>query len=144
MGNSSIVESCGALIYCKSTKRYLFLLRNGPGKYAGTWGLVGGKLEQGENHLAGLVREIKEELGGEINDLQLKKIETFVSPNKKFQYHTFMTVVDEEFTPLLNGEHRGYCWVQIEDHPKPLHPGLWRTIAYDSIKEKIKSLEQTF
>ena len=144
MGISNLVESCGSLIYCTSTKRYLFLLRNSPGKYSGTWGLVGGKIEKGEDVMTALTREIREELGGKIDDLQLWPIEKFTSPNGRFTYHTFLTTVDEEFSPLLNNEHRGYCWVSIEDHPKPLHPGVWRTFAYESVKEKIKNLETQF
>ena len=140
----SIVESCGALVYCTSTKRYMFLLRNSPGKYSGTWGLVGGKIEKGEPVLVALNREMREELGGRSQDIELWPIEKFVSPNGKFIYHTFLTIVDEEFTPLLNNEHRGYCWVELADHPKPLHPGVWRTFAFESVKEKIKNLEESF
>jgi 8-oxo-dGTP pyrophosphatase MutT (NUDIX family) len=135
------LESCGALIYCTTTKRYLFLLRNSPGKYSGTWGLVGGKIESAESVTEALSREIREELGGIINGLELYPIEVFVSNNKKFTYHTFLTTVDEEFTPLLNGEHRGYCWVELKDHPRPLHPGVWRTFAFESVKNKISTVE---
>lgn len=138
---TSIVESCGALVYCTSTKRYLFLLRNTHGKYSGTWGLVGGKIEHNETVIDALNREIMEELGGIINGLELYPIEKFVSANKKFIYHTFLTTVEEEFVPLLNSEHRGYCWVDLKDHPKPLHPGVWRTFAFESVKNKISTVE---
>ena len=53
-----------------------------------------------------------------------------------------MIPLDGEFIPLLNEEHRGYCWVALEDHPKPLHPGVWRTINFDVIIEKIKTLQE--
>lgn len=139
---TSIVESCGALIYCTSTKRYLFLLRNGPGKYNGTWGLVGGKIETNETIIDALNREILEELSGTIKGIELHPVERFVSPNKKFIYHTFLTTVEEEFVPILNDEHRGYCWVELKDHPKPLHPGVWRTFAYESMKNKISIIEK--
>ena len=138
----NIVESCGALIHCKSTKRYLFLLRNGYGKYAGTWGLVGGKIESGETVLEALNREMREELGGFIDDLKLWPVEKFVSKNGKFVYHTFLTEVDEEFVPALNREHRGYCWVPLDDYPKPLHPGVWRTFKFSSVVDKIRTLEK--
>ena len=64
-----IIEGVGTFIYCTSTKRYLFLLRNS------------------------------------------------------------------------SKEHRGYCWVRLEDHPKPLHPGVWRTINFEAVASKIKTLE---
>jgi len=129
----------GALIYCSKTHRFLFLLRNGQ-KYSGTWGLVGGKVEPGEAVDLALHREIQEELGGVINDCNLIPIETFVSTNKKFTYYTFLIVVEEEFVPELNEEHRGYAWLPIEDHPKPLHPGVWRTIKFSELAQKLKEI----
>lgn len=141
--DTGIIESCGALIYCNSTKRYLFLLRN-TDRYAGTWGLVGGKIEPGESILEAMTREISEELGGFIKDSKLIPIEKFTSDNKRFIYHTFLINVDEEFVPVLNNEHRGYCWVQLEDHPKPLHPGVHRTVNFDSVRDKIATVEEIY
>ena len=133
--------SAGALIYCRTTHRYLFLLRNGD-RHDGSWGLVGGKIDSGETVTAGLVREIAEELGGTIRDAKLIPIEKFTSESNQFEYHTFMINVDEEFVPVLNHEHRGYCWVKLEDHPRPLHPGVWRTFKFSSVIEKIQTLEK--
>lgn len=138
--DSGIIEGIGTFIYSTSTRRYLFLLRNN-GKYSGTWGVVGGKSENQETILETLFREIQEELGGVITDPKIIPLETFTSDNGKFTYQTFLTPVDKEFVPSLNDEHRGYCWVSLQDHPKPLHPGVWRTINFDAIAEKIKTLE---
>ena len=82
----------GALIYCSKTRRLLFLLRNGQ-KYSGTWGLVGGKVESGESINIALHREIREELGGVINDCSLIPIETFISTNKKFTYQIVYLII---------------------------------------------------
>jgi 8-oxo-dGTP pyrophosphatase MutT (NUDIX family) len=130
----------GALIYCRTTHRYLFLLRNGD-RHDGSWGLVGGKVDAGETVVAALEREIIEELGGTIRDAKLIPIEKFTSETNHFEYHTFMINVDEEFVPILNHEHRGYCWVHLEDHPRPLHPGVWRTFKFQSVIDKLKTLE---
>lgn len=137
----SISENCGALIYSTSTKRYLFLLRNS--KQSGTWGLVGGKVEAGETVITALMREMHEEIGGTIRDPKFIPIEKFTSDNKKFVYHTFVCPVDYEFVPELNTEHRGYCWVKLNDHPKPLHPGVWKTFRFDVVKNKLAVLEKT-
>jgi 8-oxo-dGTP pyrophosphatase MutT (NUDIX family) len=130
----------GALIYCRTTHRYLFLLRNG--KQSGAWGLVGGKIEPGENIAAGLTREMIEELGGFVKDAKLIPIEKFTSDSHNFEYHTYVIKVDEEFVPELNHEHRGYCWVPLDDYPKPLHPGVWRTFKFDKVVQKLRTLEQ--
>lgn len=132
--------SAGALIYCKSTHRYLFLLRNGD-KYDGSWGLVGGKVEKDETVINGLHREIQEEIGIDLKSRKIIPVEKFTSDTSKFIYHTYVITVDNEFVPLLNNEHRGYCWVKLADHPKPLHPGVWRTFKFNSIIEKIRTLE---
>lgn len=133
-------EGCGALIYAKNTNRYLFLLRN-KSKYAGSWGIVGGKIESGETVITGLVREIKEEIGVDYHQRKFIPLETFTADNRKFIYYTFLVSVNDEFVPKLNDEHRGYCWVTLDDHPKPLHPGLWRSFNFDIVKKKIKTLE---
>lgn len=136
-----LIEGVGTFIYSISTHRYLFLLRNTK-KYAGTWGLAGGGIEAGEQLLSSLHRELDEELGYDFSETKVIPIEKFTSDNGRFTYHTFLIPIDEEFTPILNSEHRGYCWVSLDDHPKPLHPGVWRTINFSSVVDKIKTLEQ--
>ena len=139
--DTSHIEGVGTFIYATSTGRYLFLLRDSS-KYSGTWGLAGGKIDANEHILESLTRELKEELGYDFFNVKIIPIEKFTSDNGHFSYHTFLISIDEEFVPELNHEHRGYCWVRLEDHPKPLHPGVWRTINFKSVVEKIKTLEK--
>lgn len=136
-----MIENTGALIYCTTTKRYLFLLRNGAG-YSNTWALPGGKINHGETVAQGLMREIREELGGVIHGAKLYPIEKFTSDNQNFTYHTFLIPIAEEFIPVLNKEHKGYAWCAIEDYPKPLHPGVWRTINFNEVINKLKIVQQ--
>jgi len=138
--DSGSLEGVGAFIYCVSTSRYLFLLRNNC-KYSGTWGLAGGKIEPGEFLQSSLYRELEEELGINVASAKIIPVEKFTSDNNKFSYNTFLIPVTEEFVPVLNEEHRGYCWVGLTDYPKPLHPGVWRTINFKEVVNKIKTLE---
>lgn len=119
----------------------MFLLRDGS-KFAGSWGLVGGKIEQGERITEALYREIKEETQANLSNEKTIPIETFTSDNHKFIYYTFLISVEDEFVPILNNEHRGYCWVQLTDYPRPLHPGVWRTFKFDEVINKIATLEK--
>ena len=130
---------CGALIYSRSTHRYLFLLRNQK-RHAGAWCLVGGGGEPVESPTAALQREIQEEIGS-ISYEKIIPLEKFTSENGTFEYHTYVIPVEAEFVPVLNDEHRGYAWTSINDHPKPLHPGVWRTFNFRVVLEKIKTVE---
>jgi 8-oxo-dGTP pyrophosphatase MutT (NUDIX family) len=138
--NPGFTEGVGALIYARSTNRYLFLLRN-KSRHAGSWGIVGGKIETNETVIQSLVREIQEEVGQNYANRKFIPLETFTADNRKFVYYTFLVSIDDEFVPKLNEEHRGYCWVELNDHPRPLHPGLWRSFNFDIVKKKIKTLE---
>jgi len=91
--------------------------------------------------LSSLTRELQEELGYDFINVKVIPIEKFTSDNGIFAYHTFLIPVDTEFMPRLNYEHRGFCWVPLKDHPKPLHPGVWRTINFSAVSDKIKTLE---
>lgn len=133
-------QSTGTLIYSRSTKRYLFLLRNGS-KYSGSWGLVGGKIEKDEKITDALYREITEEIGCNLQANKIIPIETFTSRDSGFVYYTYLISVDHEFVPALNAEHRGYCWVSLQDHPNPLHPGVWKMFNFAAVVDKIKTLE---
>lgn len=136
------VTGAGGIFYCRSTKRFLFLLRD-DSKYKHKWGFPGGKVEESETIVRGLEREIIEELGIMLNIEKIIPIELFTSEDGHFFYHTFILVVEKEFMPNLNNEHCGYAWVTIEGWPAPLHPGVFSTLKLDSIKDKIKVIVET-
>lgn len=132
--------NAGALVYCTSSKRYLFLLRTGL-KHDGTWGIVGGRVEDNESIISGLYREITEEIGMDFSKQKIVPVEKFTSDRKNFEYHTFLITVPHEFVPILNDEHRGYCWVPLTDYPKPLHPGVWRSFSFQTVVDKLQTLQ---
>lgn len=128
--------SAGIFFYSKSTNRYLYLLRNDIKNT--TWGLPGGKIENSETLLEGLVRECEEEIGFFPIDSKLIPIQKFV--NNSFVYHTFFSFVEREFIPTLNHEHSGYAWVDSGQYPKPLHPGVFNMINFKIVQEKLMLL----
>lgn len=107
-----------------------------------TWALPGGKINANETVVVGLAREIEEELGGRITDPKLIPIEKYTSDDGKFVYHTFFVSVNDEFVPVLNDEHIGYAWLPLPAAPKPLHPGIIRTINDSLVCGKISVAEQ--
>ena len=130
-------QSAGVFFYSKSTDRFLYLLRS-DNKNPSNWGIPGEKIEIGEMILEGLERECIEEINFWPTDPKLIPIQKFV--NNTFTYHTFFCQVDNEFIPELNYEHCGYAWVGDNQYPKPLHPGLFSTVNFDVVQEKLKSL----
>lgn len=134
--NTNVLTGVGALFHSTKTGRYLFLLRQGS-SYSNNWGLVGGKLEAGETLMQGFTREIAEEVGP-TPSFKLIPVEQFTSDNERFVYHTFLAIVEDEFVPDLNHEHKGYCWVGLDDYPKPLHPGVWKTFNFEDVMDKIR------
>jgi 8-oxo-dGTP pyrophosphatase MutT (NUDIX family) len=129
--------SAGVFFFAKNTNRFLYLLRTDH-KNPGNWGIPGGKIEENETLLEGLTRECEEEIGLFPNNAKLIPIQKFV--NNTFTYHTFFCSVDEEFIPNLNEEHCGYAWVGKNQYPKPLHPGLFSTVNFDVVQEKLMKL----
>lgn len=129
--------AAGVLFYSLSTRRFLFLLRNNT-RTKETWGMPGGKLHSDENTMTGLLRELSEELGSYPPILKYIPLETFTSMDEEFTYHSFIFVIEKEFIPILNSEHSGYAWAELDKYPKPLHPGVWNTINIDVILDKIK------
>jgi len=132
-------QSAGVFFYSKSTDRFLYLLRT-DAKNPGNWGIPGGKLEANETLYQGIERECIEEVGYWPNQPKLIPIQKFV--NNNFTYHTFFCELDNEFTPILNEEHCGYAWVGNNQYPKPLHPGLFNTVNFDVVREKLKTLTE--
>lgn len=127
MKDKKIVCS-GALFYTLSTQRFLFLHRT-QGKRSKLWGLVGGTNEDAETPWEGLQREIEEEIGFLPKIKKTIPLETFISNDEKFLFHTYLCVIQDEFLPILNEEHDGYAWVSFTRWPKPLHHGLRNTLS---------------
>jgi 8-oxo-dGTP pyrophosphatase MutT (NUDIX family) len=108
--------------------------------YTNTWGLVGGKTELGETAAAALLREIREETGRDLSNAKIIPVDLFTSLNEQFTYNTYLILVDNEFIPTLNDEHKGYAWCDLESYPKPLHPGVYGTFKIDEIQQKIQTV----
>jgi len=137
---NDIVSAVGVWFYSRSTDRHLYLIRN-DSKHPDCWSLAGGKQELGETLLQTLTRECQEELGMMPDYIKLVPLDQFTSADKKFCYHTFFCVVSNEFQPILNSEHSGYAWINSGTWPRPLHSGLWSTVNFATIKEKVEIIK---
>lgn len=134
------VTCAGAIFLARDTERFL-LLQRAQGRTAGTWGLAGGKKEPDDaTPYAALAREIQEELGTTPPIQKTVPIEWYSSQDELFYYNTYVLIVEHEFIPQLNEEHTGYCWVNYDHWPKPLHQGVKTTLSSRTTKAKIETI----
>ena len=126
----------GGFFLAKDTKRFLFLLRN-QGKTAGTWGLVGGKVENKETPAEALIREIQEEVGA-VDYKKIIPLELFTSEDQHFFFNTYVILVENEFIPTLYDEHVGYAWCSYNKWAKPLHQRVKRSLSNKTNKTKLE------
>jgi len=129
----------GALFYTLTTNRFLFLYRNNS-KRSNVWGLVGGTNEGAETPWEGLQREIEEEIGTLPKIEKTIPLESFISTDQHFQFHTYLCVIKKEFIPNLNNEHSGYSWASYDNWPKPLHKGLRNTLQSKINRAKLETV----
>ena len=72
--------------------------------------------------------------------MQLINMETFISNDEAFLYHTYLCVVGPEFLPKLNKEHDGFAWCTFNHWPKPLHQGLRKTLQSKVNQTKLETV----
>lgn len=133
------IKASGALFLSIKTKRFLFLMR-ADDTYTNTWATVGGRAESGETVIESLSREIQEEIGFLPIVRKTIPVDLFISNDQRFEFHTFICLVDNEFIPKLNQEHKGYAWSGIDSYPKPLHPALFNALQLPELKSKIENV----
>jgi len=131
-----MITASGVFFYSIETNRFLYLLRSD----TKNWSLPGGKMDDGETLLENIIRECEEEMSYFPEDGRLIPIQKFT--NNNFTYHTFFCSINSEFVPQLNEEHCGYAWVGDSQYPKPLHPGLFNTVNFDIVQDKLRTLTQ--
>ena len=136
------IAAVGIWFYSVDTHRYLYLMRDDP-KHPNTWGLPGGKVESGETLVDSITRECTEELGTMPEYIRLVPLEKFTTADAGFAYNTFFCSVATEFIPVLNNEHVGYAWIDSGTWPRPMHPGLWSTVNFEAVRDKIQTMELT-
>ena len=83
------VEAAGC--YCEYEDTILLLKRHPNSAQGGTWGVPAGKLEKNESPRAAVIREVREEVGFEIDDaglIEIRKIYVKL-PHLDYIFHTF-------------------------------------------------------
>lgn len=110
----------GVLIKAKDTNRVLLVLRNSICDEPNTWALVSGGINDGEDVLEGLKREVYEELS--VNPDIIKYDFNSTEKGDGFDFFYYEGFTEHEFLPILNEEHDDFGWFDENDLPSPLYP----------------------
>ena len=104
----------GVIPFARDTRKFLLSLRSKEVNEPGTWGIIGGKLDEGEtNPKIAALREFTEEIVLPIDESSLELVYVYNSKEKdennksRFTYYTFIANLDREIPEL---ETKEYGW----------------------------------
>ena len=95
-------------------------------------------VEEGEQAKDALLRELTEEMNFVPDIEKIYPFDMYQSKDNQFRYYSFVSVVEEEFIPVLNHESCGYCWVDFGQWPKPMHQGARTSFCNHKAEERIR------
>lgn len=118
-------QGAGVLIICSKTERLLVAMRGEQVNEPNTWGIFGGKMDEGETPHEAAERELVEE-SGYTGKFELIPAYIYIAPGNKFRYHNFIGIVEEEFQPEYDWETQYAEWMTLDELIKiePKHFGL--------------------
>lgn len=116
----------GVLIKCIKTDRVFLLLRNDK---VPIWSLMSGTVDEGEQPIDALKREMYEELFIKTNDIKFTKIRVEQIPDRNMEFHYFQGLTNSEFIPILDHENLNFGWFSKDKLPNPLFKGLSQKIS---------------
>ena len=91
----------------------IFITRRSYGEFADMWEFPGGKIELGESREEALIREVKEELELDINNLEYLTTVEYDYPNFHFTMHCFICEICGG--ELVLNAHNDAKWVSLEE-----------------------------
>lgn len=113
-----VVVGAAILDHASQPTKMLAARRKAPKSLAGYWEFPGGKVEPGESHTGGLVREIQEELGVEVDILELIEAPdaTGWPLDNGMRLHVFTAVVTSgEPLPLVEHDRLEWTALNVQD-----------------------------
>lgn len=116
-------RGAGILLAARKTGRVLLLRRSEECNEPLTWGLPGGKIDEGENARTAAIRELEEEAGWD-GPVTVLKEPIFIFEEPDFEFLTYFGFIEDEFEPQLNWESADAGWFSLGRLPTPLHFGV--------------------
>lgn len=131
-------------IFNKEVSKIFLLKRSRKEKQ---WGNVGGMVEIGEKVVDACVREVKEEIGINLNPEKLRLIDIKETPNFSEFFHAlhfiYATTLDEEEKIQINEESENFGWFKLDELPdKILDSQEYLTLIANKIKNNKEFFEK--
>lgn len=117
----------GVLLVCRDTDKFLLLKRNKLCSYPLSWSIVSGGIEEGEEYLEGVKRELWEETKIKSDDIDFKLFE--VDNSLVPMFHFYIGYCDKEYDVQLCDENIDYGWFSMDNLPDPLFPTLYSSLV---------------
>lgn len=134
-------RAAGSIINSMSTGRFLLALRSDAVLEPNTWGTWGGACDKGETPEQAAMREATEENGVD-PEVIIDLIPSFVFRHESgFEYHNFIAVVQDEYEPVLDWETSDFAWMELQELPDNLHPGLVAFLQSDIAYAQVTELQ---
>lgn len=125
LNNDRPRSSVFVYIFNKNFSRILLIKRNEEKRkrWGFDWGIIGGKIEVGENLISAIIRETREEIGLKLikDDFMFSFFEEKPAEDRDHLVHFFYaTVIDESEKIVVNDECGGFKWFDVENLPKSM------------------------
>lgn len=121
--NQKVRQNTGILIKCIATGRFLLLKRASP-PHHGKWALLSGQMDNGEDSLTAIKREIGEEISINPNIIDIQFVRKEIDDDSGTQFFLYKGFTDSEFIPTLDHENVAWGWFEKDKYPSPIFPGL--------------------
>lgn len=119
-------KAAGTLLICNDTGRFLLIKRGRFGAEPGTWAVVGGSIDDGEEPIDAAKRELEEEtmITPEMVEFSFFEKQNF----KGTDFYLFLGYCDTELECSLNDENDDWGWFDLKNLPSPLFPTTFTTL----------------